>query len=81
MYCLAADDYAAFREVDLLPQLGHHVPLAAAGADKFGRDELRADVRFGEFFFVHAASFVGSLPRSKGAVHNAAKAVGKRKLP
>ena len=46
---LAANDDAAFGEVDLLAKLGHHVPLTAVWADNRGSDEFRADVGFGEF--------------------------------
>ena len=56
---LAANDDAALGEVDLLPDLGHHVPLAAVRADERGRDELGADVRFGEFLLVHPARSSG----------------------
>ena len=52
---LAADDDPALGEVDLLANLGHHVPLAAVGADERGRDELGADVGFGEFLLVHTS--------------------------
>ena len=50
---LAANDDAALGEVVLLPNLGHHIPFVPALADKCGRDELGADVRFGEAFLVH----------------------------
>ena len=52
---LAADDDPALGEVDLLANLGHHVPLIAVRADERGRDELGADVRFGESLFIHVA--------------------------
>ena len=51
---LAADDDAALGEVDLLADLGHQVPLVAVWPDDRGRDELGADVRFGELLLVHA---------------------------
>ena len=57
---LAADDDPALGEVGLLADLGHHVPLAAVRADERGRDELGADVRFGEGFLVHALSINSS---------------------
>ena len=47
---LAADDDAALGEADLLADLVHFVP---AGAAKGRRDELGADVAFGEGVFVH----------------------------
>ena len=59
--CLTANDHPTLGEVDLLAQLGHHVPLAAVGANKRGRDELRADVRLGELLLVHAANVIGIL--------------------
>jgi hypothetical protein len=49
-----ADDDAPFREVDFLAHLRHHVPLLAVRTHERGRDELRANVRFRERFFVHA---------------------------
>jgi hypothetical protein len=51
---LSSNDDTAFREVDFLPDLGHHIP-PVAWADQCGRDELGADVRFGEFLLVHSS--------------------------
>ncbi len=66
---LAANDDAALGEVDLLANLGHHVPLAAVRADERGRDELGADVRFGEVLLVHSPDLIyaESEPRPFGA--------------
>ena len=50
---LAADDDAALGETDLLADLVHFVP---AGAAEGGRDELGADVAFGEASLVHCVS-------------------------
>ena len=47
---LAANDDAALGEADLLADLVHLVP---AGPAEGGRDELGADVAFGEGSFVH----------------------------
>jgi len=47
---LAADDDPAGRDVELLADLRGEVP--ARGLER-GRDELRADVAFGEGLFVH----------------------------
>ena len=55
----AMNDHAAFREVDFLPNLHHDVPLVAIWPNQCGRDELGADVRFGECSFVHDASARG----------------------
>ncbi len=55
LHRLAANDDPALGEVDLLADLGHQVPLVAIRADQRGRDELGADVRFGEGLLVHAA--------------------------
>jgi hypothetical protein len=52
LHGLAAHDDAALGEVDLLADLGHHIPLVAARADG-GSDELGADVRLGQFLLVH----------------------------
>jgi len=46
LHGLAADDDAAFGEISLLADLGHHVPLAAVYSDQRGRYILGADVCF-----------------------------------
>ena len=56
---LAANDDSAFREVYFLPKLGHHIPFAV-WTDKCRSDELGADVRFGEFFFVHLSDLINA---------------------
>ena len=50
----AANDNAAFGKVDFLAKLGHHVPLGSVHANDRWRDELRADIRFGESFLIHS---------------------------
>ena len=51
---LATNNDPTFREVDFLAKLRHQVPLFPFRTYKCGGDELGADVRFGERFFVHA---------------------------
>ena len=50
---LAANDDTALGEVDLFPQLGHHILSAAVWTDQRGSDEFRADIRFGESLLIH----------------------------
>src|SRR5436309_1295801 len=49
---LATHDDTTLREIDLLPKLGHHIPLSWTG-QRWG-NELGADVRFGELFLIHS---------------------------
>lgn len=53
LYGLAAHDYAALREVGLLANLGHQVPLFTISANECGGDELGPNVRFSMLLFVH----------------------------
>ena len=57
---LAANDDPALGEIDLLANLGHHVPLAAVDRRERG-DELGADIRFGEVFLVHSPTSIRTL--------------------
>jgi len=52
----ATDDHAPLGEINLLTDLGHHIPFITIWPDERGGDELRADVRFREGFLVHAAT-------------------------
>lgn len=53
LYHFPANDDPAFGEVDLLPHLRHQVPLVPIRADQRRRDELGANLCFGQCLLVH----------------------------
>ena len=68
LHRLAADDDAALGEVDLLADLGHHVPLVAVGADEAGVMNLvRMSASVRAFLFIQGTSHLACAGQSKAA--------------